>query len=183
MFLLGAVSTFLSGKFTKGMMKAGAALVIALGISMLGRGFSLSGLQLGVASAASAGDAAVVQNGVQEITTSLESGRYVPITVQKGVPVRWTIRVESGDLNGCNNPMVIPAFGIEKELVPGDNVIEFTPQETGTIPYSCWMGMIRSSITVVDDLDDLSGAALDPAFQAQEDAAGSLPSCCLPFSN
>jgi len=34
--------------------------------------------------------------------------------------------------------------------VAGDNIIEFTPTETGTIPYSCWMGMIKSNITIVD---------------------------------
>ena len=44
--------------------------------------------------------------------------------------------------------LVIPEYGIQKGLAPGDNVIEFTPTETGTFPYSCWMGMIRSSITV-----------------------------------
>lgn len=58
--------------------------------------------------------------------------------------------MEEGDLNGCNAAMIIPAFGIERELSLGDTVIEFTPQETGTVPYSCWMGMIRSTITVVE---------------------------------
>jgi hypothetical protein len=28
--------------------------------------------------------------------------------------------------------------------------VEFTPAKTGRFPYSCWMGMIRSSITVVE---------------------------------
>jgi plastocyanin domain-containing protein len=29
-------------------------------------------------------------------------------------------------------------------------VIEFTPRAAGTIQYSCWMGMIRGSITVAE---------------------------------
>jgi len=33
---------------------------------------------------------------------------------------------------------------------PGDNVIEFTPTQTGTFQYSCWMGMIFGNITVVE---------------------------------
>lgn len=32
----------------------------------------------------------------------------------------------------------------------GENVIEFTPESTGTVRYSCWMGMIRGNIFVTD---------------------------------
>ena len=32
----------------------------------------------------------------------------------------------------------------------GDNIIEFTPTEAGTYTYSCWMGMLRSKIYVVN---------------------------------
>ena len=30
------------------------------------------------------------------------------------------------------------------------NQLEFTPEQAGTIPYSCWMGMLRGSITVTE---------------------------------
>ena len=72
--------------------------------------------------------------------------------VQAGVPVEWTIRVKAGVLNGCNNPLVVPAYGLTVRLVPGDNLVRFTPGREGTVPYSCWMGMIRSRIIVVSDL-------------------------------
>ena len=45
--------------------------------------------------------------------------------------------------------MIIREYGIEHSFKPGDNVIEFTPARTGRFAYSCWMGMIRSAITVV----------------------------------
>ena len=32
----------------------------------------------------------------------------------------------------------------------GENVIEFTPTNTGTVRYSCWMGMIQGNIFVTD---------------------------------
>jgi hypothetical protein len=102
---------------------------------------------------------AVVQDGEQTISTTFSSRRYVPITVQAGVPVKWTISVEPGNLNGCNGAMVIPKFGIRKRLQVGDTVVEFTPTETGNIDYSCWMGMIRSTITVVKDLSAVSAPA------------------------
>jgi hypothetical protein len=95
---------------------------------------------------------AVVQGGEQTISTTFSSRRYVPITVQAGIPVKWTISMEPGSLNGCNGAMVIRKFGIRKRLQVGDTVVEFTPTETGNIDYSCWMGMIRSTITVVKDL-------------------------------
>lgn len=95
---------------------------------------------------------ATVSGEEQTVTTSFSSRGYVPITVQVGVPVKWTIRMEEGDITGCNNELIIPKYNIDQPLSAGDTVIEFTPEETGKIPYSCWMGMIRSSITVVDDL-------------------------------
>ena len=87
---------------------------------------------------------------VQVITTKLSPYGYTPITVKAGIPVKWTIRAEAGSINGCNNVMVIPHFKIEKELIPGDNIIEFIPKKSGVFPYSCWMGMIYSKITVID---------------------------------
>jgi plastocyanin domain-containing protein len=84
------------------------------------------------------------------VITSLSSGRYEPITVQKGIPVKWIIKAEEGSINGCNNSIVIPQYGMQKDLSIGDNIIEFTPTESGTVPFSCWMGMISSQITVVD---------------------------------
>jgi hypothetical protein len=95
---------------------------------------------------------ATLGGGIQTITTKFGSRRYAPITVQAGVPLRWTIQVDPGNLNGCNNAMVIRKYNIRQKLKVGEVVVEFTPTETGTIPYSCWMGMIRSTITVVDNL-------------------------------
>lgn len=167
MFGLGALSSFLSGKFTHKMMKVSAALVIVLGVVMANWGLALSGfsfpsLQSGTEGAQASGTA-TIQNGVQIVTTELSSGRYEPITVQKGVPVKWTIKAKKGEINGCNNQIIIPKFSISKKLDVGDNIIEFTPTETGTFAYSCWMGMIRSRITVVEDINriDASGSNVD----------------------
>jgi hypothetical protein len=91
---------------------------------------------------------AKVENGTQSVLTVFGSNNFVPIIVKAGVPLKWTIRIAASDLNGCNNAIVIPGWGIKKKLVPGDNIIEFTPVKAGAIGYSCWMGMIRSRITV-----------------------------------
>jgi len=173
MFGLGAVSSILSGKFTHKMMKVSAVLVIVLGVVMANRGMALSGFSLpsvpfGRSSSTQGSNIATIQNGVQIVTTKLQSGRYEPITVQKGIPVKWTIKAQKGDINGCNNEIVIPEFNKSKKLEPGDNIIEFTPTETGTYAYSCWMGMIRSKITVVDDINNVDASDSGGAIQKSD---------------
>ncbi|MFZ5988469.1 MAG: sulfite exporter TauE/SafE family protein [Bacillota bacterium] len=155
MFGFGAISSLLSSKFTHKMMKVSAMLVMILGFMMVGRGLSLSGVSLALG-ASGPSSIAVVQGDVQLVTTEMKSGSYTPIIVQKGIPVRWTIKAEKSGLNGCNNPVTIPEYGIEKKLVPGDNVIEFTPDKEGNILYTCWMGMISSNIKVVADINNVS---------------------------
>lgn len=180
MFAFGALSTFLSGKFTHKMMQVSAVLVMVLGVLMVSRGFSLSGIQIGGAAPGAAQNVAKVSGNVQEITTSFNNGYYAPITVKKGVPVKWIIQVTDADLNGCNNPVTIPKYNIQKQLVPGDNVIEFTPEDTGTIPYSCWMGMIRSTITVVGSDADLTAAVAGGTAGAAAALPPQQPNCCAP---
>ncbi len=127
-----------------------------------------------VSGTTNAGIVAKLENGVQTVTTEFKDGYYVPFTVQAGVPVKWTIRVTEDELNGCNNPVTIPAYGIRKVLVPGDNLVEFTPKKTGTIVYTCWMGMITSRIRVVADLSS-APAAGDAADGSVAAADGSAP--------
>lgn len=180
MFGLGALSTILTKRFTSRMMTVSAVLVVILGVFMFSNGMALTGYAMPFASNAvsqfrpSSGqiEKAALEGGVQKVTTTLSSGRYEPIAVQAGVPVQWNIQADASDINGCNNRIVIPEYNIEKQLEPGDNIIEFTPDKTGTIPYSCWMGMIRSQISVVNDLGD-SSQIPDAA-----ELPSSLPSCC-----
>lgn len=105
------------------------------------------------AAKSNSGTKATVSDGVQTVTTTLDRGIYKPIVVQAGVPVKWTITAKDGDLSSCNNKMLIRSYGVEKQLAVGDNVVEFTPTKAGTINYSCWMGMVGSTITVVDDIN------------------------------
>lgn len=86
----------------------------------------------------------------QYVKTKVDYGSYEAFTVRKGIPVEWTIEVPEGKLNGCNGEIVVPAFDLSIKLHEGENTVSFTPNDVGTIPYSCWMGMIKSSINVVD---------------------------------
>ncbi len=163
MFGLGAFSSVLSKRFTKKVMASGAVLVAVLGLSMFSQGLSLSGLALpsfAFGSAEDSGDrpGIVVEDGVQIVNSTLSSRRYPAITVEAGKPVKWIIDAPKGSINGCNNRITIREYGIEHRFTEGENVIEFLPAETGTFPYSCWMGMIRSSITVVEAGAEIAAA-------------------------
>lgn len=162
MFGFSALSSFISGKFSHKMMKASAVLVVVLGVFMMNRGLNLSGLGFVSASAQSGGvSAAKIENGIQLVSTDLEPGGYSPIIVQSGIPVKWAINVEKGDLNGCNNPLVIPEYNKQVKLVVGENIIEFTPEKEGNIIYTCWMGMISSRIKIVSDTNSVSQEEID----------------------
>lgn len=152
---LGALSSALGKKFTRKAMTAGAVLVVALGLSMLSQGLGLSGFSLPQlvpygSGAQAGGSGARTEHGVQVVESSLSPGGYPSITVQAGMPVKWIIDAPQGSVNGCNYKILIPEYKIERELKTGKNVIEFTPARAGNFPYSCWMGMIRSSISVVE---------------------------------
>ena len=69
-------------------------------------------------------------------------------TVVKGIPVKWIIT--SVNPNSCASSIISRKLNIRKNLVLGENVIEFTPIDTGRIPFSCSMGMFTGVINVVE---------------------------------
>lgn len=104
----------------------------------------------GNSTAGSVADVNIV-DGKQVINSELSPSRFPNITVQVGTPVKWIIDAPQRSVNGCNYQINIPDFDIEGyEFNTGENVIEFTPQQTGKFQYSCWMGMIRGTITVAE---------------------------------
>lgn len=156
MFLLGALSAVLSKKFTKKVMSVGAVLVVVLGLSMFSQGWSLAGfIEIPFITTTSnygmEESDVVVEDGVQVVKSTLLPGNYPSITVQTGMPVKWIIDAPKGSINGCNYKIYIKEYGMEYQFESGENIIEFTPTEAGTFRYSCWMGMIRGTITVLED--------------------------------
>ena len=177
MFGFGALSSLISGRFTKQMIKVSAVLVMALGIIMLNRGLGLSGINFAYAQDTSPSQSSIseLQTDNQLVTTTLGANSFPPLIVQKGVPVVWDMKVDQAILNGCNGTLIIPKYNIQVTLKPGDNIIKFTPNESGDIPFTCGMGMIRSNIKVVDDITQISASDLK-ASDAQ--SVGGGMSCC-----
>lgn len=145
----GIVASKLNKKFANKMLKVSAIIIFILGLGMLKNGFSLSGISLFNVSP-NYENQAIIIDGHQEVTIEVDYGNYEQITVKKDIPVICNIHVPEGKLNGCNGEIIIREYGIDIKLKEGDNIIEFTPSKTGTIPYSCWMGMINSYINVIE---------------------------------
>ncbi|MFH1105726.1 MAG: cupredoxin domain-containing protein, partial [Candidatus Aenigmatarchaeota archaeon] len=95
---------------------------------------------------------ATAANGAQTVQLSVQGSTYYPypIRVKKGVPVQLVADMKS--VTGCSRSIVIPDFGIRKVVSSGDNVIQFTPDKSGTFQFSCSMGMYRGQI-IVEEAD------------------------------
>lgn len=90
-----------------------------------------------------------VQAQEQLVKMTVANGMFSPnrFVIRQGVPVRW--EVNGVDLGGCASTLLAPTLGIRKDLLFGANTILFTPKQTGEIPFSCSVGAIRGSFTVV----------------------------------
>jgi sulfite exporter TauE/SafE/plastocyanin domain-containing protein/copper chaperone CopZ len=175
---VGGLTSVIKGIFAKRFFKFAGILVIFLAMFNISNGYNLTGLQLG--SALGAGNAATaandpnvkLENGVQVVSMVESSSGYSPnkFTIKKGVPVRWEIDAQAP--NSCASSLVSSKINVRKTLVAGKNVIEFTPAETGSIPFSCAMGMYTGVFTVVDENSSASDvAAASKASSAQPAAA------------
>ncbi|MDO8509771.1 MAG: cupredoxin domain-containing protein, partial [bacterium] len=87
---------------------------------------------------------------VQEVRMTQDFDGYSPdvLTVQKGRTVKWIITSKTSF--SCASSIVMPKYGVRKSLKKGENIITFTPTETGTIPFSCSMGMYTGKFIVTE---------------------------------
>ena len=88
-------------------------------------------------------------DNVQVIYMDQVGAGYKPnsFTIKKDIPVKWVITSKS---QSCSASLYSKKLNINKELSPGENVIEFTATETDKITFSCYMGMYSGSFTVIN---------------------------------
>ncbi|MDP3728923.1 MAG: hypothetical protein Q8R18_05750 [bacterium] len=96
--------------------------------------------------------ATISEDGYQNLQLSYGKIGYsfnyilTPNTVKVNQPVR--IIADASSLRGCYRYIQIPSYGISKFITSSDNIIEFTPTETGSITITCSMGMGVTKLTV-----------------------------------
>lgn len=146
---IGGLSSIMKGTAARIFYAVVGILVIAFGVYNVQSGLAV----LPVPSASEEVNFTPVDQGtdpqnVQVITMRQGSSGYSPSTlrVKAGIPVRWEITSESSFT--CASSIVVPSLNIRKNLEKGKNVIEFTPTQKGSIPFSCSMGMYRGTIIV-----------------------------------
>jgi len=92
--------------------------------------------------------AMLTSSGYQEAMILVKGG-YTPdtIVVERGKPVRLVFRRE--ETSPCSEQVVFDAFGKSARLPEGKPVaIELMPNEAGSYPFTCQMGMLRGTLVV-----------------------------------
>ena len=141
LMVLGLTSSLTKSSFYPVFMRIVGVLILIIGGYYFMNSLSLFGLNLNQTKAIATSANVTVENGQQIVRMTVDSSGYHPndFTIKKGLPVRWII---SGDnVFGCQAYFVVPKLNIQQTLKSGENIIEFTPTETGEIPFSCSMGM------------------------------------------
>ncbi len=86
--------------------------------------------------------------GVQEVVIKVKGG-YDPdvIVVKKDKPVKLHFNRQESAL--CSEMVIFDKIDKSANLPEGETVtIEFTPGESGEIPFQCQMGMLKGKIIV-----------------------------------
>ena len=155
MMSLGLILGSLSKNRTKQILKLSGIIIVVLGVNMAFRGLSLLdiNLQPNISTETTDKNIATIEGDKQSVEISATLRGYEPnvIYLQKGIEADLIIQGER--LTSCNNEIIIPSLNVRKKLSSGDNVITFSPESD--INFSCWMGMKRGRIKVVDSLDNI----------------------------
>lgn len=155
---IGGLSASVNGKFKNLFLKTSGVAIVALslfnlsnGYSLLAAGLDFSGTPNEIKEVATTSDENVImENGTQIVRMIETNSGYSPdkFTIKKGVPVRWIVDAQAP--YSCASILGIPKIKLQKFLKAGENVIEFTPTETGPLKFSCSMGMYTGVFDVVE---------------------------------
>jgi len=156
---IGVLTSFLKKGWMSKLSVASGVLVIMLGLLLLPSGLTLMGFQtpdLGSENIAQSSLADVSQSAsgeFQEVKMSVVGLSYSPhqFTVKKGIPVKWVI--DGTQARGCGQILTMPKEDIFVRLDSyQQTVIEFTPSQTGDLPFHCSMAMTtpNAKFIVVD---------------------------------
>lgn len=167
-FGVGSLTSILSDKFRSRFLKLAAIFVMYLGVNSLNGALVAAGSPLTLRSIYENSPIVINLDGPKNITPqntaitakleegyqtqiiNIASSGYSPnyITVKSGIPVR--LYIEAKDAYNCAAAFRIPSLKIAKNIKPGTSeMVEFTPQKTGRIIFTCSMGMYSGIIEVI----------------------------------
>ncbi|MDP1743692.1 MAG: sulfite exporter TauE/SafE family protein [Candidatus Amesbacteria bacterium] len=144
---VGGLTSVVKGSVARYFFKGAGVVVAMLAIFNISNGLNLLGINF-LETPKVLGKQTIV-DGVQEIYMIQDSDGYSPnnFTITQGIPVRWIIT--SKNINTCASSIISSKLNIRQGLRKGENIIEFTPTEAGTIRFSCTMGMYNGLFNVI----------------------------------
>lgn len=167
---VGGLASVVKGSFARIFYKFAGVLVILFALINVAGGYNLTGWTFGRGSAGfdaknggkitesggllpddeKVGQTNVtIENGIQVARMEQNANGFFPnsFTVKSGMPVKWIIYAT--DRYSCSSSLVASKLGVSQNLKMGENVIEFTPDSSGVIKFSCGMGMYPGEFTVI----------------------------------
>ncbi|QQG52946.1 MAG: sulfite exporter TauE/SafE family protein [Candidatus Falkowbacteria bacterium] len=162
---IGGLSALGGKKKSSAFFMVAGIIVVAFGIFNLANGYRLFKISSGFdfnkialkteAETKNTNSNIEEEDGVRIIRMKETNRGYSPnnFTILKGQPVKFIIDAQAP--YSCASALVIPYLKIQTQLKPGENILEFTPDKVGEIPFSCSMGMYTGQFLVVDDKSQL----------------------------
>jgi uncharacterized protein len=147
---LGSVPEVVQGERQASVLRVVGVVVLAFALVNLSSGVNLLGISTGSTTTARvASDNVTLADGVQTVRMTQTSGYEPAETVlYAGVPTRWVIESESPF--DCSAFIRVPSLGLQVDLQPGRNTVELPPLDSGTVPFTCVMGMYSGTLVVID---------------------------------
>ena len=142
---VGGITSFSGGAFAKRFFTFTGVLVLLLAIFNISNGWNL--ITLGGQPKVTP-PTVVISDEIQEIRITESDSGYSPNILHIKPNMKTRLIVTATNPYTCASQLVIPSIGASKQLKPGENIIEFVSPASGTIPYSCSMGMYRGKIIV-----------------------------------
>lgn len=167
---LGAISSFVKGTFQKHFLRFAGVFVVLLGLFNVNNGLALTGSSIdltqifrpnnGIVQTDNVKKAQII-GGKQIVSMKISGLSYSPsnFTVIQGVPVEW--HVDGTEAQGCARVIVVSQLNIAEYLPgQGEKIINFIPRQTGSIAFSCPMGMTTrgSAFEVVPNTEGIIAA-------------------------
>lgn len=148
---IGIGSTYAQDREFKLFKKIIGVVIVFFAVYSLNSGLILANTGFSVTSLLPGGESqsAMVEEGVQVVKMDVDwSFKPNQFKIKKRIPVRWEIN--GVNISGCANEIIIPDLRISKQIQPGLNIVEFTPEKEGKLRFSCWMGMIGGEFIVTN---------------------------------
>ncbi len=147
----GFMASALSRQFAPRLVRASGVIVVALGITMLNRGYAMmttgTDLHAGMNHSRHAVSPETPPGARMLHTLINQPGRILEQpSLRVGESVQWMVGGER--LVDCGSSIVIPSLHLEFAVKAGMNTFRFTPAQTGSLHWACQNGDIQGVFLV-----------------------------------